>query len=75
MWLVGALFLYGILNESLCTKHLKSSRINPYNSKYKDFGESKVLDLDTRSNMTSKYGTNVFIISAINEKTEIIADQ
>ena len=36
---------------------VKSSRKNPNISKYREFGESKVRVLDTKSNMTSKYGT------------------
>ena len=46
--------VYGILNESLCPKHLKSYRINPNIFKYKEFGESKVLVWDTKSKITSK---------------------
>ena len=34
--------LYGILNQSLSPKHLKSYRINPNILKYREFGESKV---------------------------------
>ena len=43
-------------------KHIKSMRLNPNISKYCEFGELKVLGLDTKSNMTSKYGTIFFII-------------
>ena len=46
----------------LFAKHLKSNRINPNISKYGEFGESKMLGLDTISNMTFKYGTDYFII-------------
>ena len=38
------------------------SHINSNISKYRKFWESKVLVLDTGSNMTSKYGTNIIII-------------
>ena len=47
---------------SLFAKQLKSSRKNQNICKYLEFGESTVLVLDTRSNMTSKYGTEYFII-------------
>ena len=43
-------------------KHLKSSLINPNISKYKEYGNAKELVMDRRSDMTSKYGTNLFII-------------
>ena len=46
--------VYGILNESLSPKHLKSYRINPIIFKYIEYGETKVLVWDTKSNITSK---------------------
>ena len=58
-------FLLGILNKFLRMPHLrdtKSIRINPHISKYWEFRESKVLVTDTKSNMTSTYCTNFFII-------------
>ena len=41
---------------------MKSIRLNPNISKYWEFGELKVLGYDTKSDMTSKYGTIFFII-------------
>ena len=46
----------------LFEKHKKPSRINPNIYKYREFVESLVLVLDTRSNTIFKYGTNFFII-------------
>ena len=46
----------------LICESAKSSQINQNISRYREFAESTVLLLDTRSNMTSKYGTNYFII-------------
>ena len=54
-WLVGSLFV----------KQLKSGRMNPNSSKWRESGESAVLVLDARSNMTSKYATNHFIIMPV----------
>ena len=44
-------------------KHIKSIRLNPNISKYWEFVELKVLGYGTKSDMTSKYGTIVFIIT------------
>ena len=46
----------------LSLKHIKAIRMNKNISKYWEFGELKVLVLDTKSNMTYKYDTNFFII-------------
>ena len=46
----------------LSPKHIKSIRLNPNISKYLKFAELKVLGLDTKSDMASKYVTNLFII-------------
>ena len=46
----------------LSPKHIKSIRLNTNISKYWEFGESKVPGLDTKSDITSKYVTNYFII-------------
>ena len=46
----------------LSPKHIKSIRLNVNISKYWEFGELKVLGLDTKSDMTSKYFTHFFII-------------
>ena len=46
--------VYGILNEFLSPKHLKSYRINPNIFKNREFEEAKVLVWDTKSNITSK---------------------
>ena len=46
----------------LFEKHKESSRINPNISNYREFLESMVLILVIKSYMTSKYGTNLFII-------------
>ena len=51
-----------VVQYPLFDKHKESSLINQNISTYREFGESLVLGLDTRSNMTSKYGTNFFII-------------
>ena len=52
--------VYGIVNESLSLKHLKSYRINPNIFKH----------LETKSKITSKWATNVLLLYAItNEKT------
>ena len=45
----------------LSPKHIESIRLNPNISKYWEFRELKVLGLDTKSDMTSKYVTNFFI--------------
>ena len=63
---------------SLIWERKESSGI--YSSKYfrrREFGESLVLVLDTRSNMTPKYGTGFFIIIRHYkwEDYEIDADQ
>ena len=46
----------------LSPKHTKLLRLNPNISKYWEFGELKVLGYNTKSDMTSKYGTIFFII-------------
>ena len=46
----------------LSPKHIKSIRLNQNISKYWEFGELKVLCLDTKSDMTSKYFSHFFII-------------
>ena len=46
----------------LSPKHKKSLRLNPNISKYLEFLELKILGYDTKSDMTSKYGTIFFII-------------
>ena len=48
----------GILNKFLVIPYLR----NTYN-RYWELGELKVLVLNTKSDMTSKYGTNFFIIT------------
>ena len=47
----------------LSPKHIKSIRLNPNISKYWELGELKVLGYDTKSDMTSIYGTIFFIIT------------
>ena len=47
----------------LSPKHIKSIRLNRDISKYREFGELKVLCLDTKRDMTSKYFTHFFIIT------------
>ena len=51
-----------IPTKPLFEKHIKSIRINPNVSKYWEFWELKVLVLDIEGNMTTKYGTSLFII-------------
>ena len=48
--------------NTLFEKHIKSIRINPNIFKYWGFWELNILVLETKSNMTSKCGTNYFII-------------
>ena len=51
-------------------KHIKSILINPNIFKYWEFGELKVLVLNTKSDITSKCGTIFLLLYAItNEKT------
>ena len=54
--------VHGILNESLSPKHLKSYWINPNIFQYREVGQSKLLVWDTKSKITSKSATDVFII-------------
>ena len=52
------------MNPAFClsAKHIKSIILNPNIFKYLEFGESTVLGYGTKSDMTSKYDTNFFII-------------
>ena len=59
------LALWNTERISLLVKLLKSSLINPNISKFREFGESTELVLDTRSNVTSKYGTNYSISTTV----------
>ena len=66
-----------ISKKALFEKHVKFIRINPNISKYWEFRESMVLSLDTKSNMTSIYFTNFFIIirNCKWEDSEVDADR
>ena len=62
-WNSGLILFQNAVNEA-------SANLNIY--KYKKFWKSMMLILDTRSNMTSKYGIVLSIIIRLtNEKTEI----
>ena len=56
---------YGIIPAfRLSPKHIKLIRLNPNISKYFEFEELQVLGYDTKSDITSKYGTNFFLITS-----------
>ena len=54
---------YISLEFRISPKHIKSIRLNPNISKSWEFVELKVLGYGTKSDMTSKYGTIIFIIT------------